>query len=125
MSTTNPVYAALAAFAPAQVFDIDPNRAACREENQRQMEARAMRESAARAQAAMDRLESACRPTYGALELMKRQTGSFAASLAQTYTLADSTNQEKLVALFGDMFARYSANAAMVFSGDAAAQARA
>jgi len=125
MQTSNPVYAALAGFAPRQYYDMTPNGEACREENRHQQEARAMRESAARAQAAIDRLESASRPTYGALELMKRQTGSFAASLAQTYTLADSTNQEKLVALFGDMFARYSANAAMVFSGDAAAQARA
>lgn len=109
---------------------IDPNGALCREENDRAMQAHRAREDAARAQglarvqslnAALDRLESPKRPTYGALELMERQGGSFAASLACTYRLADAANQSKLADVFGDMFSRYSANAAMLkLNGDRA-----
>jgi hypothetical protein len=42
-----------------------------------------------------------------AARLMERQGGSFAASIARAFYVADSTNRERLLTAFDDLFVRY------------------
>jgi len=42
-----------------------------------------------------------------AARLMENQGGSFAASIARAFYCADSTNRERLLTAFDDLFVRY------------------
>ena len=42
-----------------------------------------------------------------AARLMERQGGSFAASIARAFYCADTTNRERLLVAFDDLFVRY------------------
>jgi hypothetical protein len=42
-----------------------------------------------------------------AARLMESQGGSFAASIARAFYVADSTNRERLLTAFDDLFVRY------------------
>ena len=86
-----------------------------------------MRQAAVRADAAIDRIESGVRPTYGALELMRRIRGSSSEALAALYVLSDAEAQQALAdaPVFSARFAQANRNAAMVFADDASQQATA
>ena len=45
---------------------------------------------------------------YKAAHNMESYGGSFAASIAQAYFVADTCNRIRLLAVFGDMFARFA-----------------
>lgn len=44
---------------------------------------------------------------FKAARNMERMGGSFAASIAQAYFHADSTNRERLLSAFGDLFEKF------------------
>jgi hypothetical protein len=44
---------------------------------------------------------------WDAAKLMEQQGGGFAACIAQAFYRADSTNRERLVVAFDDLFVRY------------------
>lgn len=44
---------------------------------------------------------------HRAADLMSRQGGHFASAIAAAYFVADSQNRARLVAAFGDLFARF------------------
>ena len=44
-----------------------------------------------------------------AAHLMERQGGSFASAIASAYFAADRQNRQRLIAAFGDLFAKFHA----------------
>jgi len=44
---------------------------------------------------------------WDAAKLMEQQGGGFAACIAQAFYRADSTNRERLITAFDDLFVRY------------------
>ncbi|MCP1118898.1 hypothetical protein [Robbsia andropogonis] len=58
-------------------------------------------------------------PTHGALKLMERIDGTFVQKLAAMYRAADAEDQRIAAEAYAHWFAKYNANAACLFSGDA------
>ena len=50
-------------------------------------------------------------PTGPALDLMEQLGGSFSRAIAQAYYCADTHNRQRLIAAFGELFAKYNAMA--------------